>query len=65
MDTSFNTHFTAVERSKIKLSKNSAYHKMGGKAVINIEWNKHKHSDNDEMRHSKSIINDLPFVIMM
>ena len=54
----------AAERSKIKLSRNSAYHKMGEKAVINIEWNKHKHSDNDEMRHSQSIINDLPFVTM-
>ena len=33
---------------------------MGAKAVINIERNKHKHSDNDEIRHSQSIINNLP-----
>ena len=33
---------------------------MGVKVDINIERNKHKHSDNDEMRHSPSVIKDLP-----
>ena len=56
----FNMHVMVVDRSKIQLLRNSAYHKMRAKTVINIEWNKHKHSDNVEMRHSQSIIKNLP-----
>ena len=50
---------------QIQLRRNSAYHKMGAKTDINIERNNHKHSDNDEMQHSLSVVNDLPFAIMM
>ena len=37
-----------------RLWKNSAYHKIGARTDINIDRNKHKRSDNDEMRHSVS-----------
>ena len=50
---------------QIQLRRNSAYHKMGAKTDIKIERNNHKHSDNDEMQHSLSVVNDLPFAIMM
>ena len=55
----FNMHVMTLDRSKIQLWRNSAYHKMRAKSVINIERNKHKHSDNDEMQHSESTMNNL------
>ena len=54
-------HVMAVDGSKTQLWRNSAYHKMGAKPDINIEGNKHKHSNNDVMWHSQSVINELPF----
>ena len=53
-------HVTAVDGSKTQLWGNPAYHKMGVKADINTARNNHKHSDNDEMWHSQSVINDSP-----
>ena len=43
-----------VLMDQTRLWKNSAYHKIEARTDINIERNKHKRSDNDEMRHSVS-----------
>ena len=40
--------------------RNSTYHTMRVKSDTNIERNKQKCSDNDEMWHSQSVINNLP-----
>ena len=45
----FNMHVTTVDRSKTQLWRNPAYQKMGAKADIKTERNKHKHLDNDQM----------------